>query len=106
MGRVSKSITLPEEIWALLEEKVKESKYSSKGRYIEYLISSDSTSRLNELEQQLSEQKHEKAQLLEILQRLSLGGAAVTSVSAPIFEPPVQKKPLDELDLAIGDMLL
>jgi len=103
MGRVSKSITLPEDTWALLEEKVRESKYSSKGRFIEHLISYDSTGRIAELEQQLQEQKQEKAQLLEILQRLS---SLSPATSLPIEEAVAQKQPEDEIDLAIGDMLL
>jgi len=103
MGRVSKSITLPEDIWERLEAQVKESKFSSKGRYIEHLISNDATARINELEAQLAEQKREKTQLFEILQRLSLGTPATPP---PTSEPIPTKKPVDALDLAIGDMLL
>lgn len=103
MGRVSKSITLPEEVWQLLEDNVKASSYTSKGRYIEHLIQSDTSARISELEQQLAEQKQEKAQLLEILQHLSLGKP--TSPPPKSEEIPIPK-PVDPLDLAIGDMLL
>lgn len=104
MGRVSKSITLPQEVWDLLEQKAAASPFIRKGRYIEHLISSDPRTQIEDLQHQLAEQKREKAQLLEILQRLTLGTAAY--VSTTFEEPQKEKKALDEVEIAIGEMLL
>ena len=112
MSRVSKSITLPQEIWDLMEERVKLSPFSSKGRLIEHYINSDATEKIAFLEAQLAEQKREKGELMEILKRLSGAApatAAVEPLPIPVPVPKLVKKEipkLDELDQAISGMLL